>query len=103
MSAFLKIACALFTGLGGSDVPNVNNPLNSRARARGKRGSDHLSAFFSGSPRSRRPGLFRPEWLDLVTGERKRATRLELREAYRLWAIHRDIRLGQINAEKRQP
>lgn len=99
MSAFLKIACSLLTGVGGNNVTNQRNPLNSRARARGKRDTDHLSEFFSGRSRGRRPGLFQPDWLDLETGGRKRATRLELREAYRLWAVHRDIRLGKVDGE----
>jgi hypothetical protein len=91
MSAFSQIArVVVFTAPGWLTNLTSNPSHSSRARARGK---DHLSEFFSGVPRSRRPGLFRSEWLDLVTGERRRATRLELREAYRLWAVHRDVRL----------
>jgi hypothetical protein len=45
--------------------------------------------------RPRRPPLFEGYWLDLTTGERSRAARLELREAHRLWAVHRDIRKGR--------
>lgn len=95
MSAFLKIALALLTPVGGNNVPNLKTS-QLHARARGKRDSDHLSEFFSKPSRGRRPGLFKSEWTDLVTGKRTRATRAQLREAYRLWAVHRDIRLGRI-------
>ncbi len=40
----------------------------------------------------KRPALFNAWWRDLATGARTRATRDELREAYRLYAVHRDIR-----------
>jgi hypothetical protein len=41
--------------------------------------------------RRRREPFFQARWLDLASGERKRATRAELREAYRLLAKHRDL------------
>ena len=44
--------------------------------------------------RSRRAPYFEAYWIDLSTGARRRATRLELREAYRLLAKHRDIWQG---------
>jgi hypothetical protein len=93
---FVKFALALFMGLGGSNISNPSTHPCSRARARGV-ASDHLSEFFSSAPHGRRPSLFQRDWLDLSTGERKRATQVELREAYRLWAVHRDIRLGLVD------
>jgi hypothetical protein len=97
MSAFasFKFACSLATALGGKYVVNVVATHSSPARAR-KRGRDHLSEFFAAPSRGRRPALFQPDWLDLETGERRRASRFELREAYRLWAVHRDIRLARL-------
>jgi hypothetical protein len=41
-------------------------------------------------------GLDPPYWLDLASGRRWRATKAELREAYRLLAKHRDIAKGQV-------
>jgi hypothetical protein len=55
----------------------------------------------------RRPGLFRETWAErgwLPNGTwsespvERRLTRAELREAYRLWAVHRDIREGRTKA-----
>jgi hypothetical protein len=44
----------------------------------------------------KRGGLFEAWWSDPETGQRgKRATRRELAIAYRLWAIHKDIRMGK--------
>jgi hypothetical protein len=103
MSADCKIASLLYTGLAGSFLSNVNNPSSqpsSRARARG---ADELSEFFSGPLKPRRTGLFGRDWLDLTTGRRWRATRLELREAYRLWAKHSDIRTGRFEEAKSFP
>jgi hypothetical protein len=44
----------------------------------------------------KRPPLFEPYVRDLITGERRRATKSQLREAHRLWAKHRDIRQGRV-------
>jgi hypothetical protein len=102
VSASSGNASSLSEGVGGNELNKVVASPSSRAHARGNRADDHLSEFFSGAPqvRGKRPGLFRPQWLDLTTGERRRATRLELREAYRLWAVHRDIRLGRLGTPR---
>ena len=45
----------------------------------------------------RRPELFRGHWVDPIPGERlRRVTREEMREAWRLWVRHRDIREGRV-------
>ena len=61
---------------------------------------DQLSEFFSDVPKRSRPALFRRDWLNLATGRRWRATQRELREAHRLWAAHRDIRLGRFEEDE---
>ena len=43
----------------------------------------------------RRPAMFEGFVLDLVTGERRRLRREELRECWRLWRKHADIRSGR--------
>lgn len=46
--------------------------------------------------RRRRPSLFEPFWTDPETGRRCGAVRKdELREAYRLWREHADVRTGK--------
>jgi hypothetical protein len=40
----------------------------------------------------KREPLFDGCWYDLRGGKLRRATRLELREAHRLWVIHTDLR-----------
>jgi hypothetical protein len=97
MSASSRSLARWFITHAGWLVPvsTVVTPwLAARTRARGE---DELEAFFSDPPRwkRRRSGLFHADWLDLTSGRRWRASRLELREAYRLWAKHRDIRLGR--------
>jgi hypothetical protein len=74
--------------------------LAARGNPARTRGVDELEEFFATPLKweRRRPGLFHPVWLDLATGRRWRATRLELRRAYRLWARHRDIRIGRDDA-----
>ena len=48
----------------------------------------------------KRPPLFCGSWTDTATGTRiGRATRLELREANRLWWKHRDIREQKLRAD----
>lgn len=42
--------------------------------------------------RRRKTGLFYEYWYSLDGRELRRATRAELAEAYRLWAVHADIR-----------
>jgi hypothetical protein len=42
----------------------------------------------------RRPVLFGGYWRDPTTGEKWRAKREEMREVWRLWRTHRDIREG---------
>jgi hypothetical protein len=50
----------------------------------------------------RRPGLFYGYWFDPVDGRRlQRATRAELARAYKLWAIHPDIRAGRAKEMQR--
>ena len=79
----------------GKEHPASHLASHHFTRAREGKATDELSEFFSEPPKSRRPGLFQADWLDLETGRRWRATRLELREAYRLWSVHADIRLGR--------
>jgi hypothetical protein len=44
---------------------------------------------------AKRPALFSAYWTDPATGRRlRRATRGELVAAWRLWAVHADIREG---------
>lgn len=58
-------------------------------------GSTRRTAPSKKRPRSR-PPLFNGFWADPLTGHRLgRATRAELAEAWRLWAVHRDIREGR--------
>lgn len=46
--------------------------------------------------RRRRPAFFSGYWTNPATGGRLgRVTRVELAEAWRLWAAHRDIREGR--------
>ena len=40
----------------------------------------------------RKAGLFFGYWFTLDGRRLRRAVRVELREAYRLWVVHRDIR-----------
>ena len=47
-----------------------------------------------GARRPKREPLFNAFWRDPQTGRRWRATRTELTDAWRLWAIHADIRSG---------
>jgi hypothetical protein len=42
--------------------------------------------------RRRNQGLFVGYWFDLKGKKLRRARRAELSEAYRLWAVHKDIR-----------
>ena len=42
----------------------------------------------------RRPALFHGYWLDPASGNKKRVTRAEMAEVWRLWTRHRDIREG---------
>jgi hypothetical protein len=58
-----------------------------RARARG----NALELLEGKRPTRKREGLFEPYVVDLFTGERRRVTRAELAEAYRLLAMHRDL------------
>lgn len=44
--------------------------------------------------RRKREPLFNVNWTDPDTGRRWRATRTELTDAWRLWAIHADVRSG---------
>ena len=46
----------------------------------------------------RRPALFFGYWLDPTTGEKWRVKRDEMREVWRLWSRHRDIREGHVQA-----
>ena len=50
----------------------------------------------------KRQGLFNGYWYALVDGKfvptTQRVTRAELAEAYRLWAVHKDIRTGVVGA-----
>jgi hypothetical protein len=43
------------------------------------------------APRAPRKGLFQGHWLDLRTDEKRRATRADLAEAYRLLGKHSDL------------
>ena len=46
--------------------------------------------------RGRRPALF--SGFVIEEGVRRRATAAELREAWRLWCKHSDVRLGRVKA-----
>jgi hypothetical protein len=57
--------------------------------------------------RNPRQSLFNGYWFALVDGELKatteRATHAQLTEAYRLWAVHKDIREGVVGAGVAEP
>jgi len=48
-----------------------------------------------GEPVKRRPSLFHGFWRDPSSGKKWRVTQHEMREVWRLWARHADIRQGR--------
>jgi hypothetical protein len=78
---------------GGNEVMTPLPAITSRAHARPRARESALKLLEdsrSERPR-RRAGLFRAHWLDLSTGRKWKATRVELAEAYRLLSKHRDL------------
>ena len=77
-----------------SHHPTLSIVACGSARAEGAEHSPTAEAARASARRS----PFDSHVLDLVTGERRRLTKAELREVHRLWRKHADIRTG---AERR--
>jgi hypothetical protein len=56
------------------------------------------SPVFGERVKGKKPSLFNGFWLDSTGQKVRRVYRSEIAEAYRLWAVHKDIREGVVGA-----
>jgi hypothetical protein len=77
--------------MAGNEVMTPLPAHTSRAHTRTRARGSALELLEGKRSTRKRKGLFKAHWLDLTTGQKWRATRAELAEAYRLLSKHRDI------------
>jgi hypothetical protein len=77
--------------MAGNEVMTPLPAHTSRAHTRTRARGSALELLEGKRSTRRREGLFQAHCLDLFTGQRRRVTRAELAEAYRLLSKHCDL------------